>query len=806
MPDFSLQQSLDDLGLFNLPPASSSSAQPPAAHSTASSSRSTDGTASSAIPLDGSPAAAMTRDSVDKPLGSNDTHHGHSASGSVSSNAGGAHPLNAVYPGAGENSSSSSSSEDPNATLQQLVALLGGGNGVEQRQASAPQLSLHDIQRLLLEKEHSDRLQNLQTALLRQQLEALQRARQNPQVMQQLPQQLQSSQSSVQQLLAALQGGHQPSGEGMSPDANQLLMNLLGGPQADVSHSIPKLLADSSVLAQYGLITPPSSGGLNMGIGPLQRGGSTSQPPFMSPLNMPQGTQGSGPAPLSLNTAAAMGADGSMGSLRHPYTPLESPAVTPASVFSNMSLGTGGEQFFSPLTSPALHPQPNSYYPSKSRKSNTGSTPTASPLALQGKPGPLPRKNRSTTAEARANRQRPSPLIKPTVTGSVKRKKDSKPASPATSSQPTSRRTSVDGNHSRSSSQVATFTPIMAGASKPMDASPSEGAASTPSPIDISTAMGPPLSTAGGKPMTPGSLMGIGGSGGSSGEDSKRNSHIGSSRLRSDSKASTSSFAGGAKSASTSSSSSSSKGSKSKGKGSSSVTFAANAKTDPAAGEDGEEEEDEVEDPPRSSSQSNANANITNDSRRTSHKAAEQKRRDSLKYCFDELRVMLPPITLDEDAPGGSYLGPDGLTEDEDAEGFDRSEVMDPEFSRTANRAISKVALLRHSNEWIVRLRARLARRDAALAGARGEVEQLRAMLMANGIMPPPSAQQQQAQAQQQMQHAHHHAHQLHQHHPHQHHQQMGPAGGHFMMPPGGGGGGGGAGPAGMPAPGMEWK
>ncbi|PWN28133.1 hypothetical protein BDZ90DRAFT_259957 [Jaminaea rosea] len=826
MPDFNLQQSLDDLGLFNLPPASTSTQSASLVQSMASSSHFTDGSGSGSgagtgAPVDGhpSPAGSLSRSAPERPLSSTGSHASPGShrqrqeSAAASSTAGpssGAHPLNTVYPAADRTNANATtqSSDEANAALQQLLSSIQT-NGVDQhqqRQSTAPQLSLQDIQRLLLEKERSDQLQNLQTALLRQQLEALQRARQNPQVMQQLPQQLQGSQSSVQQLLSALQGGNgqhsqlQPGSDGMSADASQLLMNILGSDsQADVSHNIPKLLADASMLAQYGLITPPASGGLNMGASMQQRGSTTSQAPFMSPLNMPQGTQGgAGPVPLSLN-ASAMGADGSgaLGQIRHPYTPLESPAVTPASVFSNMSLGHGGEQFFSPLTSPALVPQPN-YYPPKSRKS--GTTPSASPLALQGKPGPLPRKNRSTTAEARANRQRPSPLIKPTVgtTGSVKRKKDnsSKPASPATVSQPESRRASISDNgngHSRSSSQVATFTPIMAGAAKPMDASPSEGATSTPSPIDISTAMGPPLSTAGGKPMTPGSLMGIGGSGGSSGEDSsKRSGSQSSSRFRADSRASTSS-----QSLSNVKPSSSSKSSKSKGKGSSSVTFAANAKGEGVTTGGDEEQDEEDED---GGANGAGDVSATSDSRRTSHKAAEQKRRDSLKYCFDELRGMLPPITLDEDAPGGSYLGPDGLTEDEDAEGFDRADVMDPEFSKTANRAISKVALLRHSNEWIVRLRGRLARRDAALGAARCEVEQLRTLLMAHGIMPPAGMGQQhhqQAQHHHQMQQALHHHHQQQQQQQHM---------GHFMMPGGGGAGGGGSVPGGVPAPGMDWS
>ena len=138
------------------------------------------------------------------------------------------------------------------------------------------------------------------------------------------------------------------------------------------------------------------------------------------------------------------------------------------------------------------------------------------------------------------------------------------------------------------------------------------------------------------------------------------------------------------------------------------------------------------------------------DQRRTSHKAAEQKRRDSLKQCFDELRGLLPAIALDESAPCGSVLGPDGSVEDQVADGFDpealqrakesdesspegsgrpRLYVATPEQAREANATIAKVLLLRHSNEYLVRLKQRIARRDAALRALGEEVVRLQAAL-----------------------------------------------------------------------------
>ncbi|KAL4402334.1 RNA polymerase II cis-regulatory region sequence-specific DNA binding protein [Malassezia pachydermatis] len=132
------------------------------------------------------------------------------------------------------------------------------------------------------------------------------------------------------------------------------------------------------------------------------------------------------------------------------------------------------------------------------------------------------------------------------------------------------------------------------------------------------------------------------------------------------------------------------------------------------------------------------------DQRRTSHKAAEQKRRDSLKHCFDELRGLLPVITVDESVPGGSVLGPDGTLEDQLADGFDvgndekgnNDELEKPasaaaasERLSEANRTVAKVLLLRHSNEYLLRLKRRIERRDKEVESLSNEVKQLRAML-----------------------------------------------------------------------------
>lgn len=135
------------------------------------------------------------------------------------------------------------------------------------------------------------------------------------------------------------------------------------------------------------------------------------------------------------------------------------------------------------------------------------------------------------------------------------------------------------------------------------------------------------------------------------------------------------------------------------------------------------------------------------DQRRTSHKAAEQKRRDSLKHCFDELRVLLPSITVDHNTPGGSMLGPDGSNEDRLAEGFGLMEMSSRDGDQQSaqgegisdqsldpNRTIAKVLLLRHSNEYLIRLKKRIERRDVALQTLSEEVVRLRSILSKQGI------------------------------------------------------------------------
>ncbi|EGF98663.1 uncharacterized protein MELLADRAFT_79647 [Melampsora larici-populina 98AG31] len=106
----------------------------------------------------------------------------------------------------------------------------------------------------------------------------------------------------------------------------------------------------------------------------------------------------------------------------------------------------------------------------------------------------------------------------------------------------------------------------------------------------------------------------------------------------------------------------------------------------------------------RASSSSTTNLSLLPpENRRSSHKIAEQRRRDSLKMCFEDLRQILPPIHWSEDEdqvrrPGEGNVG-----------GQRNQTSFDPNHP---NKGISKVALLRRSNEYILTLHQRLNRRD----------------------------------------------------------------------------------------------
>jgi hypothetical protein len=106
--------------------------------------------------------------------------------------------------------------------------------------------------------------------------------------------------------------------------------------------------------------------------------------------------------------------------------------------------------------------------------------------------------------------------------------------------------------------------------------------------------------------------------------------------------------------------------------------------------------------------------------RKSSHKAAEQKRRDSLKTTFDELRTLLPPIPLpNEDCYPDEPILPGAMP----PRGPPRGNADGP------NRSISKLQLLRCGNDYIRLLQDKIASRDNEIALLRSEIRRLRGFM-----------------------------------------------------------------------------
>lgn len=97
--------------------------------------------------------------------------------------------------------------------------------------------------------------------------------------------------------------------------------------------------------------------------------------------------------------------------------------------------------------------------------------------------------------------------------------------------------------------------------------------------------------------------------------------------------------------------------------------------------------------------------------RRTAHKAAEQKRRDSLKEWFDRLR---------REVEEGYVKKKSGLTskvirEQQREKGGDSDQHTQDDDDEGALKPLSKVLLLRYAYEYIAHLKDTLAERDALL-------------------------------------------------------------------------------------------
>ncbi|KAH7919048.1 hypothetical protein BV22DRAFT_1134138 [Leucogyrophana mollusca] len=112
---------------------------------------------------------------------------------------------------------------------------------------------------------------------------------------------------------------------------------------------------------------------------------------------------------------------------------------------------------------------------------------------------------------------------------------------------------------------------------------------------------------------------------------------------------------------------------------------------------------------------------------RKSHKDAEQKRRDSLKTAYDDLRILLPPVPLpsDENFPDEPIL-PGALP----PRGPPKAGGDGP------NKGVSKLQLLRCGNDYIRQLKGRVDRRDSEIECLRREVLRLRVLAGADAMVP----------------------------------------------------------------------
>ena len=436
-----------------------------------------------------------------------------------------------------------------------------------------------------------------------------------------------------------------------------------------------------------------------------------------------------------------------------PYS-IDSPLITPASVFSTMSSASTND-FFSPITSPALQPQIQRHRNLSSLDLDSmqrlPDLSLSSPQALGEEitstpPGALgnierPRRSRNNTSESRSSKVRPSPLSK------------NIPARNAGNT--SSLLTSPAMSHGKEM-QHTEFRPSSLHALESLPNTLQETGElvhtnDSPSPIDLGAERGLQ------KPITPAAIMGMAGSiKGSPAPDA------GVHHVRGADFAVNSHHEHGSTSPAVVHSPAALAARESEVKHlptqSAANAVAANALaaqsqgpyyTGPVMSVHHQRQHQSILPGMLSAAERNAWINMRRagsgvDQRRTSHKAAEQKRRDSLKHCFDDLRSLLPGIALDDSIPGGSALGPDGSREDQIAEGFDpealakaASEVgeepprpdmvaLSPEQAREANRVVAKVLLLRHSNEYLVRLKNRVERRDMALQALSEEVVRLR--------------------------------------------------------------------------------
>lgn len=210
------------------------------------------------------------------------------------------------------NTTSSNSSNSPSQSHPSPISHSSHSNNLKintgQQGGNGNNLTIQDLHRILMEKEQSERMQNMQTQVLRQQLETLQQMSKH---------QVESSNNNNNGFLNQHSGNHSnnylpyfgkdqqqhqgssnstPGGTHHSSPNHPSYQKGSSPPTSSNNNyqnhglPIPSSGAPASVIAQYGLMTPMGSGAFGNSVFNNGHGAPTNgQPPFVSPLDMPHG-------------------------------------------------------------------------------------------------------------------------------------------------------------------------------------------------------------------------------------------------------------------------------------------------------------------------------------------------------------------------------------------------------------------------------------------------------------------------------------------------------------------------------------
>lgn len=116
------------------------------------------------------------------------------------------------------------------------------------------------------------------------------------------------------------------------------------------------------------------------------------------------------------------------------------------------------------------------------------------------------------------------------------------------------------------------------------------------------------------------------------------------------------------------------------------------------------------------------------ENRRSAHKAAEQKRRDTLKQSFDALRKEIADAVLDPEESSSNNDNNNNNNNNGNKSDAGSSEDS-KEQKEKAVKQMSKVTLIQHAYEYIVRLKSENRRKDNEMAKLREQVRSLQSQL-----------------------------------------------------------------------------